>query len=208
MKNNLIIVFGFLAVSFSNTDAQVAEPTIQCQGNKHILILPQQMQIAVNKFNPRFKTWESEDYVDGACVGEKRDDSQKQAPFALIVDANKDGKRDIILDGHDEKECLLICVLSQQQGYAVVLVKSQKLVLPQKIVSYREGKKCNGLLYHFSDRCIWTSEEHFDKNHTFVFQRIIPQQSDSRGNLLFPEGGSISYYFENGKFVEGDFDPL
>jgi hypothetical protein len=36
---------------------------------------------------------------------------------------------------------------------------------------------------------------------------MYPQQSDSSGNLL-NDGGTISYYFENGLFVEGDFDPL
>jgi hypothetical protein len=208
MKNSLLILVGLLVMSFSNVNAQIDEPTIKCQGNKYVLVLPQEMEIAINKFNPHFKTWESEDYVDGACVSEKKDGRQKQAPFALIVDANKDGKRDIILDGHDGKECLLICVLSQQPGYVVVLVNSHKLVVPQEIVNYREGKRCNGLLYHFSDRCIWTSEEHFDKNYAFVFQKIIPQQSDSSGKLLFPEGGSISYYFENGRFIEGYFDPF
>ncbi len=208
VKYRLIVLLSAVAGSFSIVTAGTDEPTIRCEGNKHILVLPQQMRAALNTFNPQFRTWESGDYVDGACVGKRKDPNQSQAPFALIVDVNKDGTRDIILDGHDEKQCLLICVLSQPHGYFVILVSSSRLVNPQTIVNYRDGRKCNGLLYSFYDRCIWTSEEHFDKRHTFVFQKIIPQQSGPDGKLLSPEGGSISYYFENGRFVVGDFDPL
>ena len=196
-----------LALSMSEANAQVQLPTISREGGNFVLTLSGEMESALQRFKPGFKTWESADYSINAHKLLRVDSLQLRTPFALIIDANKDGKPDVILDGHDDSNCLLLCLLSNKEGYIVDVLHTSDLVVPSEIVSFEEGVKDSGLCYVFSSTCEWTTEEHFDPHKTFVFQIVYPQRADSAGHLAY-DGGSVSYYFENGKFIRGHFDPL
>jgi hypothetical protein len=46
--------------------------------------------------------------------GDQYKNSQFDAPFALIFDANRDGVLDVILDGPDKEKCILFGVISNK----------------------------------------------------------------------------------------------
>jgi hypothetical protein len=165
------------------------------------------MQSALQRFNPGFKTWKTADYAISVREDFADEPPHSRAPFALILDANKDGKPDVILDGHDDRNSLLLCLLSHELDYIVEILDSTDLRVPGQTVDYKNGVKDTGLCYIFSSTCRWTSAKNFDPNNSFVFQIVIPQRTDSAGKLI-NDGGSISYYFEKGKFIRGDFDPM
>ncbi len=196
-----------LALQALQSDAQVLSPVIRQVNGQAVLDLPGEMANALQRFNPEFKTWKQSEYSVQAPPAPIKDSAGDQAPFALILDANKDGVPDVILDGHDRHRCLLLCVLSRGKHYSVATLDSSALISPADQVSYDEGKKVIGLRYILSPVCQWTSQDPFDPKHTFVFQVVYPQESDSLGKVL-GNGGSISYFFEHGVFVRGDFDPL
>ena len=196
-----------LALLMLEANAQVQLPTLSREGGNSVLTLSREMESALQRFKPGFKTWKSADYSISARKGFAGDSLQSRTPFALILDANKDGKPDVILDGHDDSNSLLLCLLSHEQDYIVEIVDSSHLIVPSQTVDFKEGVKDTGLCYIFSRMCIWTSEKNFDPHKTFVFQIVFPQRTDSAGKLA-NDGGSVSYYFEKGKFIRGDFDPL
>jgi len=165
------------------------------------------MEAAVERFKPLFRAWESGDYTATVRNIVRCAANPRQAPFALIIDANKDGISDVILDGHDDRNSLLICLLSQARGYEVVVLSRRDLGVPRDMVNFHDGKKEYGLDYYLADSIVWCSNGGFDNDRTFVFQIVFPQQSGAKGELP-NNGGSISYYFMNGTFREGDFDPL
>ena len=117
----VILLAVLISCSIFNSNARGEGPSIKYQGNEIILTLPTEMEAAVERCNPQFKTWESGDYTATVRDTVRCAANPKQAPF--------------------------------------------------------------------------------------VFQIVYLQRSDTKGGLL-NDGGSISYYFDNGKFREGDFDPL
>ena len=202
MKHSLLL--GLLLLE---ANAQVQPPTISREGENFVLTLSGEMESALKRFNPRFKTWKTADYAISVREDFAGEPPQTRTPFALILDANKDGKPDVVLDGHDDRNSLLLCLLSREQDYIVEILNTSDLIVPSEIVDFKNGAKDTGLCYIFSSSCRWTSVENFDPRKTFVFQIVFPQRSDSAGNLV-NDGGSISYYFEKGKFIRGDFDPM
>ncbi len=187
--------------------SQDGPPIIRNVNGEVVLELTPEMGSALQRFNRDFQPWKSADYSSRPVETSRRRPSAPQASFALIVDANKDGLPDVILDGHDNRHCLLVCLLSHGKEYIAEMLNSSPLVNPGKVVSYDDDKKVVGLNYLLFPRRVWTSEDNFDPKHTFVFQIVYPQQSDSAGNPI-NEGGSVSFYYEDGKFIRGDFDPL
>ena len=196
-----------LTLFVCEVNGQAWPPVIRQVNGEAILELSPEMESALQRFNPDFKLWKSSDYSISVRIALTSDSSHRRASFALAVDANKDGMPDIILDGHDDRHCLLLCLLSQGKEYIAETLDSSALIAPTDIVSFDNGEQTRGLCYHLSPTCEWSSEDHFDPKRTFVFQIVYPQQSDSAGNVL-NEGGSVSYYFEDGKFTRGNFDPL
>jgi hypothetical protein len=178
MKNNrklLFLVFGVLICVFT-IDTYMEE-----------LVLNKMMKTALKKFNPQFDVWETSDYsltIQKAAVENNRN------PYYLLVDVNEDQKDDLILDGHDNKNNLLICLLSTPKGYDVVVIRKIYLAIPKELDVYNDGIKEMGLNYF-----LWPN--HIRTGFTLAY----PQHSDSEGNLLV-DGAMIDYVFKDGKFHE------
>lgn len=150
-------------------------------------LINDEMSLVLKKFNPRFEAWKPTDYVSAV---QKNAMENKRPPYALILDVNKDKKNDIVLDGHDDKNNLLICFLSNPKGYTVIVIKQDDLLNPKKLGHWREGKKEFGLNYYLSPNTAGTG-----------FTLTYPQQADAKGELA-GDGAIVEYVFNNGKFDE------
>lgn len=150
-------------------------------------LMNDKMSLALKKFNPRFETWKPTDY---SPVVQKDAIENKRLPYALILDINKDKKSDIILDGHDDKNTLIIGILSNSKGYNVIVIRQGDLLVPQKLEHWSEGKKEYGLNYY-----LWPNTEGTG------FTLAYPQVVDINGELS-GDGAMVEYIFKDGKFEE------
>ena len=156
--------------------------TFACTEQK---LLNDQMSLALKKFNPRFEAWKPADYAPAI---QKSAIEDKRLPYALILDLNKDKKNDLILDGHDDKNNLLIGILSNPEGYSVIVIFETELVSPKELVHWDSGKKQFGLNYY-----LWPNAE--GPGFTLGY----PQEEDAKGELA-GDAGMGEYIFKNGKF--------
>lgn len=143
------------------------------------------MRKALDGYAPGFATWKTGDYTPAV----RKDAADRKAvPWALELDVNKDGKTDLLLDGHDRARSLRLCLVSKGAAYVVVPVDSVELAVPSTLVSYDEGKKAVGLSYF-----LWPMEDRRG------FTLGIPQTSDAKGELL-SDGSSTQYRYVKGRF--------
>lgn len=192
--------FLFLLLVSSNLLAydinQVKQPYLYLKEGVYILNLPPKMELALKNFNASFIHWNTNDYTPKVLNELKEDNNSQRAPFALIVDVNKDSIFDVILDGKDNNNSLLICIISDKDGYKIILVDEHPLIIPEEIENYNDGKREVGLNYF-----LWLSKSNRKDSCSscHIFTLAIPQQTDEKGELV-NNGGMIDYYFEDGRF--------
>ncbi|MBI5578468.1 MAG: hypothetical protein HY895_04875 [Deltaproteobacteria bacterium] len=150
-------------------------------------VINKKMVAALKKYNPRFVAWKTGDYTPTI---QKDSIEKKRYPYALILDVNGDKKNDLILDGHDDKNSLLICLISTPKGYGVIVLRQIDLLNPEKLENMNDGNKETGLNYY-----LWPNKEGTG------FTLAYPQQTDTKGNLL-NDGAMIDYLFKDGEFQE------
>jgi hypothetical protein len=191
MINTIFLFLSFIPLNLISTQSATSQSP-RILKDKGGIFLPEKMKEAVNKFNPNFKVWRVEDYAPTIANDIQYKDQLLIAPFALIVDANKDGVLDVILDGHDNQKAIMICVVSSKGSYRVVSIVEREceLVEPKTIKHVFDGKEELGLGYFLAEG-----------HGKIVFQVLNPQQSDAKGELL-SDGGIFEYSYKNGKFVE------
>jgi hypothetical protein len=180
----------------SVTILQDEKPFISCSNGKYALSLPESMRLSLKNFNPDFEHWKTEDYTFAVLKDVKEGGNHDRAPFALIVDANKDNIPDVIIDGHDKKNSLLICLISDREDFKVISIEENAFCIPSEIINFNDGIKETGLNYF-----LWPAEPGApsDSSGFFIFTLGFPQQTNGDGELL-NDGGIIDYYFENGSF--------
>jgi hypothetical protein len=193
---NFYLILLVITIGFSGIIFQDEKPVISYSNGSYTLNLPQKMKSALQKFNPDFKEWKTEDYSSSVVEDVKQDGNPHRGPFSLIVDANKDNIPDVIIDGHDKKNSLLLCIISNDQDFDIVIIEKNELCDPSEIISFNEGKRESGLNYF-----LWPSEAEDlpDSSAAFIFSLGFPQQTNGDGELL-NDGGIIDYYYENGTF--------
>jgi hypothetical protein len=106
------------------------EPAIRMNGGNHLLILTKEQKDAIRTYNSAFQIRSRADYLPSLVNGYPF--STRQLPFAVIGDFNGDGKLDVVLQGHDKTNDLIIAVLSASGGPIVMEVMKSQLVDPQK----------------------------------------------------------------------------
>jgi hypothetical protein len=153
------------------------------------IVINNEMQAALKKFNPAFAAWNTHDYSLKIQADAREN---KRQPYAVNLDFNKDGEGDLVLDGHDGKKDILLCLLSKSGGYDVVVLREKDLSDPEKIVNVNDGKKDIGLNYF-----LWPNDGGTG------FTLAIPQQSDPEGKLI-SDGMMIDYIYKDGTFQESE----
>jgi hypothetical protein len=150
-------------------------------------IIDKKMKAALRESNPQFATWGTQDYSPTV----QRDALERnRPPYALILDVNEDKKNDVVLDGHDKENNLLICLLSSTKGYEVIIIRRTALLNPKELENLNDGVKEMGLNYF-----LWPIKKGTG------FTLAYPQQSDSDGHLL-NDVAMIDYIFKDGEFHE------
>lgn len=176
--------------------AEATEPPliIYDQVEGHELILSSEMEAALEAYNPQFKAWETNDYAK-SIVDSLKFDSENSAPFAFILDINKDEKRDVIIDGFNGESPEIVAMLTDGENYKVVHVASlHEHSDPKMIKSFNDGEVELGLNHLlWPNKNVATQERH-------IFSVITPQETNAKGELL-SDGGVIEFEFVNGKFV-------
>ena len=198
-----ISVFLALSVFLVSSPVSLAKPlapVVSRQGEVYALQLPAAVQKALAKFNPRFQPWKATDYAPEVRHGGHQEKLKNRAPFALVTDANGDGKADLILDGHDHRKSLLIGVVSKGSQYEVLILRESELVDPQTLECQFDGKKQRGFAYY-----LWLAAKKSPGSP--IFRLAWPQQSNAAGELL-NDGGTVDYSFKEGRFEAEESPPL
>lgn len=111
--------------------------------NTHIKIsfdinLSPEMKRVLEKYNPHFRPWKSEDYLPSLIQiyefksFRRKDYFAYQTPSAVIGDFNGDFTPDVIIRGHDKKNSLMVAVMSSQKGYRAIEVGKGPLTNPKE----------------------------------------------------------------------------
>jgi len=175
--------------------AVAAEPVIKKQGAGWTLELPENIKKAIQEFDPDFRPWELKDYSLRIRGSYNRADP-RESPFALIVDANHDGRLDVIIDGHDKKRDLLIGVVSDHDQYKVHIIKEGRLSDPKSIENWNDKKKEKGLNYY-----LWLNKNGTDEQiKSLIFKVGYPQVEFEDGTAT--DGAIVDYIYENDAFNE------
>ncbi len=139
----VIMVVAFCSPGTILNGAADQEPSIRLAGDQRVVVLTKEQNEAVRAYNPAFQIRRETDYLPSVVSGYLF--SNHQLPFAVIGDFNGDGVRDVVLQGYDKNNELVIAVLSNRGGSRVMEVVRSKLVDPQT-ESYSVGDHSeNGL---------------------------------------------------------------
>ncbi len=140
-----------LTLASLSLDVFAAEPSVFVD-DAGKLVMPVDMRTALETSFPGFQHWQAADYREG-----RRDVKVGQhhkgvvAPFAILLDLNRDGREDLVLDGYDEKRSLLVCVVSNVAGYTANMVWGfSPIESPAAIFSWEHGERAVGLNRFFS----------------------------------------------------------
>ena len=197
---NIFLALVTFLVSSPLASAELSGPVVSREGEVYELKLPAALKKALSNFNPRFQPWEATDYAPEVRHGGHQEQLKKRAPFALVTDANGDGKDDLILDGHDQQQSLLLGIVSQGSSYDVLIIRASELVDPQTLHCQFAGKKQQGFAHY-----LWLAEN--KRPGSPIFTLAWPQQSNASGELL-NDGGTVDYYFKGGRFEGEESMPL
>ena len=196
----LFLALAAFLVSSPLAGAEPLDPLVKRQGEVYELKLPTALKAALRNFNPRFQPWEATDYAPEVRHGGHQEQRKNRAPFALVTDVNGDGKDDLILDGHDQQQSLLLGIVSQGSSYKVLIIRASELVDPQTLQCQFAGKKEQGFAHY-----LWLAENKSPGSP--IFTLAWPQQSNASGELL-NDGGTVDYYFKAGRFEGEESMPL
>ncbi len=187
-----LIVLSMIVVSLAEE-----KPPLQIvrNGDALILIMPAEVSAAISKVAPDFSPWQLKDYLPR--VQEEFGKIQKGvAPFAIIVDINHDGLKDLVVEGHTPKEAFTIAVLSTRNGYVAHILNKWGKVNPIDTKDVDEKGKVSSGLNSYLDINKYTRS----KKSTYIFEIIYIQIQTPDGGLSDP--AVIEYYLKNGKFIK------
>jgi hypothetical protein len=192
---SLFLFFLSVAVVGCERAADAVDPVINKQGPNWTVGLSEKMKKAIREFDPDFLPWELKDYSPRIRDSYK-ESGPHESPFALIVDANRDGKPDVIIDGHDKKKDLLIGIVSDHNKYKVHTIRENELSNPAAIENWNDKKKEQGLNYF-----LWLNKDGTDAQNEFMIFKVgYPQVEFPDGTAT--DGAIVDYIYENGEFRE------
>src|SRR5262245_48355189 len=185
----------FLALSLSLNllapgQAKVPPAVVDVSGQRR-LVIPNEMQAAIDRIAPGFEPWRLADYLPRLLTGS----NPNEVPFAVILDINNDQVSDLVVDGCGRTNCLVLAILSNQSGYTAKVVRSEARFDPRTIQDCEGGRVARGL-HRFLQPNLQRSAE-----APWVFTLYYAQVVNCQGQLL-NDGAIVNYELINGEFVE------
>ena len=171
------------------------EPSLAVKRGEPRLRMPMGMRSAILRAHPDFQIWRFTSFsatIRGSYMeiddrGRSELISPLSAPFCLIVDVNGDGQQDLIVDGHNEVQRLILAVVSAEDGYRVLVVETYPFKEPSQIESFNDGRREVGI-----NSYLWGGS-----GEASIFQLGFPQQTSADGELL-NDGGFVDYHLRKG----------
>ena len=191
-----ILLVSLLSIDCSHKKSAFESPSISITNNQFDLHLPKDMSKALKKLNNRFTAWKTTDYASYVRKEVLSSHDLRRAPFALVFDINRDGILDVVIDGHDDKSAILICIYSTPKGFTAVELINSELFSPKSIENYDDGKQDFGIPYF-----LWPPNLTADKPQPSTFSVAYPQPLDKFGKEC-GDASLIDYSFKNGSIVE------
>jgi len=115
---SLASCFYLIPAGAAEQEIERNEPFISITGSEPVLHLTEAQTGAIKHYDPTFKLRNRQDYTPD--VRKYVRPSAHQILFAVIGDFNGDGKKDVVLQGNDDSNELLIAVLSTKEGPRVI----------------------------------------------------------------------------------------
>ncbi len=152
------------------------------------LVLPEEMQHALDQYDPNFVIWEIDDFLPMAVRCYRF--TTVQSMSIVLGDFNRDQNQDVVLNGHNSKNDLILCLLSHEDNYRVIEILKSSLSQP---ISTRED------LAHR----IWVYLLHIPKQIIKSSYGIKELKLDGDAFVIDYFGkASILHYFVDGKFCQ------
>lgn len=96
-------------------------PHIYRLHNEYRLHLPAKMQNVLYKALPGFSPWREQDYM--LLIRRDYVYSWRQAPFAVVGDFNGDKRPDAAIEGHTQREGVLVALLSSGSDWRAIVLE-------------------------------------------------------------------------------------
>lgn len=117
-KPVLNMTMGAISADSSSMAAVAGKGSKNTACNQHEIDIPEQMRVALKKWDADFILWRSTQYSPYLCLNIST--SPALALNAGLGDFNGDGLQDVVVAGHNDRSELLVVVLSQKNaGYKV-----------------------------------------------------------------------------------------
>ena len=194
MKKRLVFICAVIFFSVPNIFAQSNNsPKIEFKNGIYKLHISEKMKKSLREYNPEFKSWKTSDYTN-KVIKETDSKAGNVAPFAIIIDVNRDKKLDVIIDGFNGKEREILCILSDKKSYKTINVDLwENQSNPQSMSNYN-----NGVIEYGFNYFLWPNKN-ISQSPQHIFTIGIPQQTDTQGKLL-NDGGMVVYRYSKGRF--------
>lgn len=188
----LITIFVYFIFGSALVFSGERNPVIKKIDGEYIIILPEAMEEALQGYDPEFILRRHSDYLPSLI--KHYPFSIKQTPFAVIGDFNGDRILDVVLEGHNRSNDLLICILSYAKSFKIVEIKRNRLTNPKEEWYGMGNHKEYGLWVYLTFVPPRKIDSPFEK-------RPLKLKTDAF-ELNWFEKASVLYYFENDNFLK------
>jgi hypothetical protein len=148
------------------------------------LFLPLPMAKLLEDSAPGFELWPWQHY--DRDVRTVYVISHRTAPSAIIGDFNGDGVQDVVMEGHDRKRALRLCLLSHEVGFRLLILENH----PWNPSALDPGTEISYLAFRAPGRIATNDNGEEVVLRTDAFERVIVDK------------GAILYYWNGTTFVE------
>ena len=103
-------------------------PSLTLADSQVVLRLPPMMRAVMLACDPTFRPWDLNNYEAWILDGRTLPLSERQMPSAVIGDFNGDGKLDLVADGADTANVVMLVLVSQTDRYELIYLRKEPFV--------------------------------------------------------------------------------
>lgn len=154
-------------------------PRIVEKTGKYSLQLPSQIQATLKGYDSTFICWQFDEYDE--FTQQSYQVNHHQLPYAIVGDFNGDGKQDVILDGHNHVNRVILAVLSSNEAFGIIELGQFAYISPTNEQSWLQFIPKGTMVQAFESESIELKADAFE--------------------WVSAKGSSV-WHFDNGRFSE------